>query len=104
MHHYVIVRRDIPVGLQAAQITHAAGESARLSETLPAGTHAVTLHIHDEAAINELGRTLSSAGIKYASIVENDPPYENQLMAIGLSPQVRTPLIKKILGRYKTIK
>jgi hypothetical protein len=45
----VIVRADLPRGIQAAQIIHAAGESS--PGKLPDGTFAIALSVPDEAAL-----------------------------------------------------
>lgn len=104
LHHYVIVRRDLPVGLAAAQIIHAAGESARLGASLPPGTHAVALFADDQEQLAEIGRALDAAGIPCVAIREDDPPYAGQLVAVGCAPVERTPKLKRILGRCPTIK
>ena len=44
--HYVIVREDLPTGVMAAQIVHAAGESS--PGDLPPNTFAVALAASDE--------------------------------------------------------
>lgn len=104
LHHYVVVRADLPPGLQAAQVIHAAGESALLTASLPPGTHAVALHADGEAALVALGRALDGAGFACAKIYENDPPYAGQLMALGVAPLERTSKLKRLLGRCQTIK
>lgn len=104
LHHYVIVRADILPGLRAAQIIHAAGESALLTKTLPAGTHAVALTADSEAALAEVGRALESAQIPHTRIIENDPPFSDQLMAIGIAPMARSSQLKRLLGRLPTLK
>lgn len=104
LHHYVIVRGDLPRGLQAAQIIHAAGESAVLTNHVPTGTHAVALEADDEAALDAARRALDAANIPHVCVVENDAPYTGQLMAIGVAALRRTPKLKRILGRFKLIK
>lgn len=78
----------------AAQVVHAAGESS--PGGLPPDTHAVVLAARDEAHLAAIEGSLTQAGIAAHSVVENDPPYAGQLMAIGLSPapkdEVRRPL------------
>ncbi len=80
----MVVRSDLPRGIQAANIIHAAGESS--PGNLPSGTHAVCLVVPGEKELWELEKTLRRAGVKFSAIIENDSPYTAQLMAIGLAP------------------
>lgn len=47
------------------------------------------LAVPDEAALAALSRRLVLAGVAHVRIVENDPPFANQLTAIGLVPAPR---------------
>lgn len=93
LYHYVIVRGDIPRGIQTAQIVHAAGESS--PGNLPSGTHAVCLTVPDEMSLRGIADKLGTAGIPFVSIVESDAPYTDSLMAIGC-----VPAGKETLKRY----
>jgi hypothetical protein len=104
LHHYVIVRADIPVGLRAAQIIHAAGESALLADEIPPGTHAVALTADSEAALAEVGRALDSENIPHTKVFEDTAPFHGQLMGIGVAPLPRTSNLKRVLGRLPTLK
>lgn len=68
----------------AAQIVHAAGETS--TGDLPAGTHAVVLGVDSEEALKFLSRKLRAACVPHKPIIENDAPYTDQWMALGLSP------------------
>jgi peptidyl-tRNA hydrolase len=92
-HHYVIVRADLPRGMQAAQLVHAAGESS--PGDLAEGTHAVVLTARNEAELVELERRLDLAGVAHVAIREPDAPYNGQLMAIGC-----VPARKEVLRRH----
>ena len=35
----------------------------------------------------ELERQLAAAGVRFAAIRESDPPYQGELLAIGIEPQ-----------------
>jgi len=70
----------------AAQLVHAAGESA--PGNLCPGTYAVVLAATQEK-LKTLSETLTAAGIRHRAIIESDPPYCGQLMAIGLAPAPR---------------
>lgn len=95
MYHYVIVRADLPLGVQLAQTIHAAGESSPGS--LPPHTHAIALHAATEAELIELEMRLGENGFKFNSIREPDEPWNGQLMAIGIEPQLRTTALSKLL-------
>ncbi|MHC4507740.1 MAG: peptidyl-tRNA hydrolase [Planctomycetota bacterium] len=81
--HYIVVRPDLPRGLLAAQVTHAAGESS--TGNLNPGTYAVVLQA-DAQALLELEQLLRDQCVPHRAIRESDPPYEGALMAIGLEP------------------
>lgn len=80
----MVVRSDLPRGIQAANIIHGAGESS--PGHLGPGTHAVCLVVPDEQALRAVADKLDAHGIKYVSIVETDEPYGDQLMALGCVP------------------
>lgn len=82
--HYVIVRSDLPRGIQAANIVHAAGESS--PGGLPAGTHAIVLVVPDESALRAMSARLQLAQVAFVACEEPDPPYYGALMSLGLVP------------------
>jgi hypothetical protein len=84
LHHYIVVRSDLPRGIQAAQVAHAAGESS--PGGLPSGTNAVVLGCVSEAELADVGRRLTLEGVRHVQIYEPDQPYDGALMAIGLVP------------------
>ena len=89
--HYCIVRADLPRGVLAAQLIHAAGESS--PGGLPEGTRAVALAARGELHLASIERRLQQLGIDHRAIREPDPPWGGALMAIGLAPvHDRTPL------------
>lgn len=83
--HTCIVRRDLPYGVQAAMLVHAAGESGPAHP----GTYAVVLAAADEIHLDRIRRRLVFEGIEHVAIREPDPPYDGALMAIGLPPVER---------------
>ena len=96
--HHVIVRADIPVGSQVAQVTHAAGESA---EPRPApGTIAVALHARDESHLAAIADKLDAAGIRIARVVEDD----GHLMAIGVHPTRDRAAVRKVLSSLPLVR
>ncbi len=103
LYHYVLVRGDLTPGQVAAQLVHAAGESARLAAVLPPNTHAVVLQVPDEVTLLEFELTLLKGGYSISSIREPDAPFNGQITAIGIEPQVRNKL-RKILGNLPLLR
>lgn len=89
----MIVRRDLPIGLLAAQIVHAADES--IDGFVTSGMHAVVLTVPSETALLAVSANLMSARIAHVRIEEPDAPYNGALMALGLRP-----MKKEVLKRY----
>lgn len=87
MHHYIVVRSDMPTGVQMAQAVHAAGESS--SGDLEPDTHAVCLHAASEAQLHTIHNHLTEAGISSVLVKEPDPPFLGQATAIGIPPGPR---------------
>lgn len=110
-YHYVVVRADLPRGLQAAQIVHAAGESAA-NHDVPDGTHAVVLQVNDEEHLLDVADKLWWAGIKnYKLIIEPDLPLledrpleDGQGTAIGIPPTRDRSKIASVLGRLPLLR
>lgn len=84
----MIVRPDLPRGLQAAQIVHAAGES---SGSVPPGTYAIVLAC---AELRALSAQLTERGVKHTLIVENSGDFAGEATAIGVKPERRSMLRK----------
>lgn len=108
--HYVIVRRDLPYGLTLAMVGHAAGESFYLfggssadrasgsitvnpevdgsspsRQSIPRCT-IVVLGARNELKLHRLRRRLERHNVPHVPFYESDPPYDRQLMSIGLVP------------------
>ena len=82
-------------------MVHAAGESARLADCLPPGTHAVVLGASG-ARLLALEQALVAAGVPHAAIREPDPPYVGALLAIGVQPAPRASL-RRHLGKLRLL-
>ena len=102
LYHYIVLRNELPDGVQLAQTVHAAGESSLLrldgslrTGRLPANTHAVVLAETAKTPLEALEAQLRAAGIAHAAIREPDAPYLGQLLAIGAAPAPR-----KQVGRF----
>ena len=89
----MVVRGDLPRGLQAANIVHAAGESGPAER----GTHAVCLVAPNATVLAAVAERLEAAGVRCARIVESDPPYAGELMAIGCPPGGRE-VVRRVLS------
>lgn len=89
------------MGLQAAQLIHAAGESSPGS--LPPHCYAIALTTPNEAELQALSERLFLHGIKHKRIIESDAPWTGQLMAIGIPPQSRNKL-KRFLSSCPLLK
>jgi hypothetical protein len=70
---------------------------------LPNGTYAVALSCRDESALRALGERLKAAGLAYHLIHEPDPPFNGQLMAIGLEPNYKSKF-RRYLSNLPLIK
>lgn len=89
----MIVRRDLPLGILAANLVHAAGETS--PGGLPEGTHAIVLVVPDESALKAVAARLELARVPCKRIIEPDAPYNGALMAIGCAPGQ-----KEVLRRF----
>lgn len=107
--HYIFVRRDIPVGLVAAMVTHAAGESLHRYHTsfeysgdinygLPKNTAAVVLAADNESHLERILSYLIKEDIAFKAIHEVGGTYDGQLMSIGLIPCSRYIVKDKLRG------
>lgn len=91
----MIVRADLPHGLQVAQVVHAAGESA--PARVPTNTIAVALSARDEAHLRMIARALEVASIPHVLIREPMPGREDgEAMSIGIEPTSDRLAIKKV--------
>ena len=102
LSHFCVVREDLPRGVLAAQLVHAAGESA--PGGLPSGTHAVVLGVENEAALHEVERRLFQFGVPHHAIREPDAPWLGALMAIGVVPMVPTKQLRKVTKSLRLLK
>lgn len=105
--HYIIVRRDLPLGVCAAMITHAAGESAPLYQDPEDGRFrhavAVVLEAKNEHDLLKIDEYLYSNYIQRVVVTESGGPYDGQTMAIGLVP-IERDLVASKLAHLQTLK
>jgi peptidyl-tRNA hydrolase len=107
--HYIIVRRDLPLGVVCAQVTHAAGESYAAfvrddvyKRESDEPTSAVVLGVKSERQLKNLEKKLKRHHVKHFAMREPDAPWLGQLMAIGLWPTERDS-VTHILEKYNLI-
>jgi len=100
--HFCIVRSDLPLGVIAAQLVHAAGESA--PGGLPSGTHAVVLGADDEAALQEIEERLFQFNVPFHGVREPDSPWDGALMAIGVVPMVPTKQLRRVTKKLRLLR
>ena len=102
--HHAVVRADLPIGSQVANILHAGGESASPRPT--PGCIAVALHARDEAHLKEIAQRLFDAGIEHHCVFESDDDvkYPGQMMAIGLYPTRDRDKVRKVLSSLPLVR
>lgn len=91
-HHYIVVRADLPAGVAAAMVAHAAAGSAR-------GLHDETTHVvvlkADPKQLSDLSMLLAleseEHGLFVYDVVETEGRYAGQLLALGVEPGPREP-------------
>jgi peptidyl-tRNA hydrolase len=92
----------LPWGVIAAQLVHAAGESA--PGNLAPGTHAVVLGVESEAALQEIEARLFQFDVPHHAIREPDAPWLGALMAIGIPPMVPTKQLRKVTKKLRLLR
>lgn len=85
--HYVVVRPDLPIGLLAAQVAHAAGESS--PGNLPSGTHAVILQA-SKNEIEALSSKLKEGNVPH--VLVRDCDLQNEVTALGIEPALKSKI------------
>jgi hypothetical protein len=98
----VIVRADLPRGVQLANAVHAAGESAQ--GPIPRGTIAVALAADDDFHLRRLADRLAARGIAHRLIVEADGDYAGQAMAIGITPTTDRAAVGKVVSSLRLVR
>lgn len=102
LYHYVVVRSDLPHGVQVAQTIHAAGESCE--GPLPSGTYAIALSVPDESSLRELAGRLWDSEVPHKVITEPDSPYNGQAMAIGIFPTADRERVRRVTSSLRLVR
>lgn len=97
MSHYCIARLDLAVGLLAAYLVHAAGESS--PGDLPKDTRAVALGARDEEHLRVLEEDLKRAEVPHKAIWE-----DGELYAIGIAPTADLTRIRRVTSSLPLIR
>ena len=87
------------MGALAAQLVHAAGETG---PTEP-GTHAIVLSARDQEHLLKIEQQLKNYKIRHHSVREPDPPWNGELMAIGLYPTSDRSTLKPVTKKLKLL-
>lgn len=95
---YVVTRRDLPPGAQAAQLLHAfrafVAEHPEIELAWFRGSNTITLKsVADERELRDLATEAFAAGVKHASFRE--PDLGNALTAVTLEPR-GAPLVRRL--------
>lgn len=89
MHHVCVVRSDLPPGVRAAYLIHAAGESVRYR--VPPGTRAVALAARDEQHLRDVAEQLERHEVDHRAVWE-----DGVLFAVGVSPVSDLAQVKRV--------
>lgn len=90
---YVLVRSDLPEGVQLAQTGHAAQEALGYPPVIM-----VVLAVPDAAALQRYADAFAAAGIAHAPIVEDAGPFAQQLVSIGVKPTTDRNAIRRVVS------
>lgn len=98
--HFVIVREDLPKGVLAAHVAHAAGESG----PAPPGSIAVVLGVPNEAELLAIDARLTARGVPHVLIYENAGPFDGQATAIGVHPTHDRKTVGRVVSPLALVK
>jgi peptidyl-tRNA hydrolase len=96
----VVVREDLPIGVLAAHVAHAAGESG----PAPPGSIAVVLGVPNEAELLAIAERLEARGVPHVLIHEDAGPFQNQATAIGIHPTHDRKTVGKALSSLRLVR
>lgn len=96
----MIVREDLPKGVLAAHVCHAAGESG----PAPLGSIAVVLGVPNETELRAVGARLKAAGVLHVAIHENAGPYAGQATALGIVPIYDRTAVRKVVSALPLVR
>lgn len=92
------MRSDLPPGVLAAHVGHAASEATGHPPTVM-----VVLDVPDEATLRQLAAALGAAELDHKMIVEDAGPFSGQATAIGVVPQADRAAIRKVTSHLPCV-
>ena len=95
-----MIRSDLPRGVQAAQVAHAAGAYG----PHPPETHVVVLAVPDEPSLSKLADRMVAAGIPHRLVDEPDEPWNGQSMAIGCELLTDRSRVRKVVSQLPLLR
>ena len=98
--HYIIVRKDMPMGVVAAQVAHVAAESAVLYTSFFHGSTVVVLEVDNQTQLLRANSKLIQAGLAPVCFYESSGPLGGQFTALGLVPCEREK-VAELLKNYR---
>ncbi len=98
--HYVVVRGDLPRGTGAAMLVHAAALSS--VGTQP-NTHVVVLEAPSKTALEKLEKSLTFEQVEHVAFREPDPPWNGQLMSVGINPVNDRRRVRRFFKQFKLL-
>ena len=100
----MIIRSDVPPGVQLAQTIHAAGQSAQALDAYSASPPTVAVALAaSPAELALLARALAEADVRHVLVHEPDEPWRGALMAIGMVPAPRA-LVRSFVAHLPLVR
>lgn len=96
----MIVREDLPKGVLAAHVAHAAGETG----PAPPGSIAVVLGVPNEAELLVIAARLEERGVPFTLIREDAGIFAGQATAIGIKPTHDRKLVGKAVSHLRLVR
>ena len=89
----MIVRSDLPKGVLAAHIAHAASEASGHPPTI-----VVALAVDGETELRRVAAALVERSLTHRLVVEDAGPFSGQATALGIVPTVDREAIRKVVS------
>jgi hypothetical protein len=100
--HIIVVREDLPHGVQLAQVAHAAGYTSGSEQDptaagsglarfeMPLDTTVLVFGARSERELLRTAQRLDGANLEYHLVREPDAPWSGAAMALGVYPVLNT--------------
>jgi peptidyl-tRNA hydrolase len=96
---YIVVRSDLPHGVQVAQTAHAASEASGHPQTI-----VVALQVPDETTLRRVAEALGEHSLTHQLVMEDAGPFAGQAMAIGIRPSTDRKAIGKVTSALPLVR